>query len=127
MKKVIALFVLLLSFASVSYSQETNSKEINEKEFLTSGKWFVETVQIGNEVQKFSQKDSWMVFHADGNYQVVMSSHEKNGHWKLNKEHKVILEEESQETDLKIEVLSETELLFSATDGDIAYSMKLSK
>lgn len=127
MKKVITIFVLILSFASVSYSQEANSQEINEKEFLTSGKWFVETVQIGNEVQKFSQKDSWMVFHADGNYQVVMSNHEKNGHWKLNKEHKVILEEESQETDLKIEVLSETELLFSATDGDVAYSMKLSK
>ncbi|WP_272148943.1 hypothetical protein [Tenacibaculum aiptasiae] len=124
MKKVIALFVLILSFASVSYSQE-----INEMDFLTSGKWFVETVQIGDEIQEFSKNDSWMVFTKDGNYQVVMSNHKKKGHWKLDEGHKVIEleEEESKATGLKIEILNETKLLFSATDGDVAYSMKLSK
>ena len=53
MKKVIAVLVLILSFTSVSYSQE-----INELDFLTSGKWFVESVQIGEEIQEFSQGES---------------------------------------------------------------------
>ncbi|WP_299157446.1 hypothetical protein [uncultured Tenacibaculum sp.] len=124
MKKVIAVLVLILSFTSVSYSQE-----INELDFLTSGKWFVESVQIGEEIQEFYQNNSWMIFHADGKYQVVMGNNKKNGLWKFDEEHKVIKleEEESTVTGLKIEILNETKLLFSATDGDMAYSMKLKK
>lgn len=124
MKKVIAVLVLILSFTSVSYSQE-----INELDFLTSGKWFVESVQIGEEIQEFSQNDNWMIFHADGKYQVVMRNDKKNGLWKFDESDKVIKleEEESSATGLKIEILNEKKLLFSATDGDVTYSMKLKR
>ncbi|MCT4699412.1 hypothetical protein [Tenacibaculum haliotis] len=122
MRKVFPVLLLLLSVTVSSFSQE-----INEVEFLTSGKWQVESVQIGEEIQEFSENNSWMVFHADGKYEVVMSNNEKNGNWKFEEATKVIKfeEDENLANGLKIELLTKKELLFSATEGDVVYTMKL--
>ncbi|WNW02081.1 hypothetical protein RRF68_01300 [Tenacibaculum sp. HL-MS23] len=124
MRKVFPMLLLLLSVVTTSFSQE-----INELDFLTSGKWQVESVQIGDEIQNYSDDNSWMVFHKDGKYQVVMSDDEKNGNWKFVEATKSIKLEgdESLIDGLKIKLLNDKELLFSATQGDIVYSMKLRK
>lgn len=124
MKKVFPILLLLLSVTSLSFSQE-----INELNFLTSGKWFVESVQIGEEIENYSEDASWMVFHSDGKYQVVMNNNEKQGVWKFEELTKVIKFEgdESLANGLKVELLNDKELLFSATEGDVVYTMKLKK
>ncbi|PKH51491.1 hypothetical protein CXF68_12705 [Tenacibaculum sp. Bg11-29] len=124
MKKVFPILLLLLSVTSLSFSQE-----INELNFLTSGKWLVESVQIGEEIQSYSEDASWMVFHSDGKYQVVMNNNEKQGIWKFEELTKVIKFEgdESLVNGLKVELLNDKELLFSATEGDVVYTMKLKK
>jgi hypothetical protein len=125
MKKVFPMLLLLLSVTSISFSQE-----INELNFLTSGKWLVESVKIGEETQNYSEEDaSWMVFHSDGKYQVMMNNNEKQGVWKFEELTKVIKFEgdESLVNGLKVELLNDKELLFSATEGDIVYTMKLKK
>ncbi len=130
MKKVLTLFVKVFSiFTFLLASTLTYSQEINELDFLTSGKWQLESVQIGEEVQDFSEDNSWMSFQADGQYQIVMSNNEKKGTWKFDEEKKAIKIEgdESLAKGLKIELLNNKELLFSATEGDIVYTMKLRK
>lgn len=130
MKKVLTLFVKVFSiFTFLLASTLTYSQEINELDFLTSGKWQLESVQIGEEVQDFSKDNSWMSFQADGQYQIVMSNNEKKGTWKFDEEKKAIKIEgdESLAKGLKIELLNNKELLFSATEGDIVYTMKLRK
>ena len=124
MRKVFPMLLMLICVVTSSFSQE-----INELDFLTSGKWQVESVQIGEEVQNYSNDNSWMVFHADGKYQVVMSDDERSGNWKFEEATKVIKfeEDESLFEGLKIELLNKKELLFSATEGDIVYTMKLRK
>lgn len=124
MKKVFPILLLLLSVTSLSFSQE-----INELNFLTSGKWLVESVQIGEEIENYSEDASWMVFHSDGKYQVVMNNNEKQGVWKFEELTKVIKFEgdESLANGLKVELLNDKELLFSATEGDVVYTMKLKK
>ncbi|WP_422091542.1 hypothetical protein [Tenacibaculum ovolyticum] len=124
MKKVFPILLLLLSVTSLSFSQE-----INELNFLTSGKWLVESVQIGEEIENYSEDASWMVFHSDGKYQVVMNNNEKKGVWKFEELTKVIKFEgdESLANGLKVELLNDKELLFSATEGDVVYTMKLKK
>ncbi len=121
--KVISVFVLLIT-STLSYSQE-----INELEFLTSGKWHLESVQIGDEIQKYPKESSWMIFKSEGTYQIMMSNNEKVGKWKLDEAKKSIKfeEDESLAKGLKIELLNDKELLFSATQGDIVYTMKLKK
>ncbi|QXP74104.1 hypothetical protein H0I31_10105 [Tenacibaculum sp. AHE15PA] len=124
MRKVFPMLLLLLSVVTTSFSQE-----INELDFLTSGKWQVESVQIGDEIQNYSDDNSWMVFYKDGKYQVVMNNDEKNGNWKFEEVTKSIKFEgdESLVDGLKIKQLNNKELLFSATEGDIVYTMKLRK
>ncbi|CAM1347081.1 hypothetical protein [Tenacibaculum insulae] len=124
MRKVFPMLLMFICVVTSSFSQE-----INELDFLTSGKWQVESVQIGEEVQNYSNDNSWMVFHADGKYQVVMSDDERSGNWKFEEATKVIKfeEDESLFEGLKIELLNKKELLFSATEGDIVYTMKLRK
>ena len=124
MKKVFPILLLLLTFVATSFSQE-----INELDFLTSGKWQVESVQIGDEIQSYSDDNSWMVFHKDGKYQVVMNNDEKNGNWKFEEATKSIKFEgdESLIDGLKIKLLNDKELLFSASEGDVVYTMKLRK
>ncbi|MBA6156591.1 hypothetical protein H3Z83_08710 [Tenacibaculum sp. S7007] len=130
MKKVLTLFVKVFSiFTFLLASTLTYSQEINELDFLTSGKWQLESVQIGEEVQDFSKDNSWMSFQTDGQYQIVMSNNEKKGVWKFDEDKKAIKIEgdESLAKGLKIELLNNKELLFSATEGDIVYTMKLKK
>ena len=130
MKKVLTLFVKVFSiFTFLLASTLTYSQEINELDFLTSGKWQLESVQIGEEVQDFSKDNNWMSFQADGQYQIVMSNNEKKGTWKFDEEKKAIKIEgdESLAKGLKIELLNNKELLFSATEGDVVYTMKLKK
>ncbi len=130
MKKVLTLFVKVFSiFTFLLASTLTYSQEINELDFLTSGKWQLESVQIGEEVQNFSKDNSWMSFKTDGQYQIVMSNNEKQGAWKFDENKKSIKFEgdESLAKGLKIELLNNKELLFSAKEGDIVYTMKLKK
>lgn len=129
MKKVLTLFVkvfyiftFLLVFTTVSHAQE-----VNEVDFLTSGKWFVESVQIGNQTQEFNASENWMVFHSDGKYQITMSSKEQQGNWNFNEEQKAIQieDEEALAAGFKIKTLNAKELLVTASEGDMAYTMKL--
>ena len=122
MKNLFPLVVLVfLCVTSVTFSQENKKTDI-----LTSGKWKVESIQIGEETEKCSENNSWMVFSANGQYKVVMSEGEKLGNWKLESDNEVIKLEEGNLVDgLTIKLLNNKELLFSATEGDVVYTMKL--
>ncbi|CAM1349218.1 lipocalin-like domain-containing protein [Tenacibaculum crassostreae] len=129
MKKVFILFVKLFSFFSlllvstVGFSQE--SLEVNQ---LTLGKWNVESMEIGTEKVQFAGDKNYMEFNEDGKYQVVLNEEQKNGTWKLNDEsNELELDEESFKKNLKIKRLNEREMLVSALEGDVVYTMVLKK
>lgn len=123
MKKVLTFFVLIFS-VTLCFSQE-----INEVDFLTSGKWNLQSIQIGDETQDFSKESSWMVFHADGKYQIKMSENTKNGNWKFDENEKAIQfhDEENEMAGFKIKMLNQKQLLVIASEGDVAYTMTLTK
>lgn len=129
MKKVFILFVKLFSFFSlllvstVGFSQE--SSEVNQ---LTLGKWNVESMEIGTEKVQFYGDKNYMEFNEDGKYQVVLNEEQKIGTWKLNDEsNELELDEESFKKNLKIKRLNEREMLVSASEGDVVYTMVLKK
>ncbi len=123
MKKVITLLVFLLGTTSLSFSQE--NQEINS---LLSGKWKVQSMEIGNEKVEFSDGNSWLELNTNGNYQVLMNNQEKKGTWKVNKEKtRLEFDDDSFESKMKIEKLSKRELLVSAVEDEIVYTMVLKR
>ncbi|CAM1353857.1 lipocalin family protein [Tenacibaculum halocynthiae] len=125
MKKAILLIAFLLSFSALMYSQE-----IKKSASLTSGKWRIESLKIGEEKEDLSNcKNSWMVFEKDGNYQLVIRKTEKKGQWKLLEDKKTIkFENEGDDTNgFQILKLNDKELLFSTKENDVVYTMTLKK
>jgi len=124
MKKAILLVAFLLSFSTL-----VSSQEIQKKTCLTSGKWQIESLAIGEEKEDFSDcQNSWMVFNNDGNYQLVMRKNEKKGQWKFSKDKNAIhFENEGGIDNFKIMQLTDKELLFSTIEDNIVYTMKLIK
>ena len=130
MKKVFSLFVKVFSiFTFLLASTVTFSQEINELDFLTSGKWFLESVQIGDQTQEFSKGNSWMAFHADGKYEIMMSENEQKGNWKFDENEKAIQFQDAENlvAGFKIKTLNENQLFVVASEGDVAYTMKLKR
>lgn len=120
MKKVIVLLFLMLGTTSLSYSQELKT--------LVSGKWFVDSMKIGNEKFEFSDDKNWLELSSDGRYHIMMSNKEENGTWKLITEAKELeFDNESFDENLKIEKISETMLLVSARNNETIYTMWLKK
>ncbi|REH50570.1 hypothetical protein C7448_104182 [Tenacibaculum gallaicum] len=120
MKKVIVLLFLILGATSLSYSQELKT--------LVSGKWFVDSMKIGNEKFEFSDDKNWLELSPDGRYQIMMSNKEDSGTWKLIADtNELEFDDKSFEENLKIEKISETILLVSARNKETIYTMWLKK
>ncbi|MDE0536930.1 hypothetical protein [Tenacibaculum sp. L6] len=120
MKKIVVLLFLTLGATSLSYSQELNT--------LITGKWFVDSMKVGNEICEFSEGSSWLEFSYEGKYEIMMNAQKEEGSWKLLKEkNELEFDKKSFDENLKIEKITETELLVSAKDEDIIYTMSLKR
>jgi len=120
MKKIVVLLFLMLGTTSLSYSQELKT--------LISGKWFVDSMKVGNEICEFPEGSSWLEFSSEGKYEVMMNDQKEAGTWKLIKEkNELEFDKTSFDENLKIEKITETELLVSAKDEDIIYTMSLKR
>ncbi|MEX6625865.1 hypothetical protein PG913_04845 [Tenacibaculum pacificus] len=124
MRKLLSTLLLFISITSVSFAQQ-----INELDFLSSGKWLVTSVQIGEEIERYSDNNNWMIFHTDGKYQIMMNNNQQNGNWKFEEATNIIQfdDDESFVNGLKIELLNDKELLFSAFKDNLVYAVKLKK
>lgn len=128
MKKVYILFVKLFSFFSLLLVSTVGFSQSSEVDQLALGKWNVESMEIGAEKVQFAEGKSWMEFNQDGKYQVVLNEEQKTGTWKLNQDkNELELDEESLKNNLTIKRLSQREMLISASEGDVVYTMVLKK
>ena len=128
MKKVYILFVKLFAFFSLLLVSTVGFSQSSEVDQLALGKWNVESMEIGAEKVQFAEGKSWMEFNQDGKYQVVLNEEQKTGTWKLNQDkNELELDEESLKNNLTIKRLSQREMLISASEGDVVYTMVLKK
>ncbi len=86
MRKIFALLFVL------SLTSFTKSNEQDIKRILTSGKWFVESVQeSGQEPEMSSNKnDEWIVFHAEGKLEESLYGEVTNSEWEYSDKEKSI-------------------------------------
>lgn len=123
MKKAIALVVFLLGASYLGFSQE----KCNVSQ-LTSGKWKVKSMEIGNEKLELSGDAHWMVFRTNGVYEIKLEDKAQLGTWKLS-ENKKDIKFDSQNFDgnSTIKKLTDKEFLFSISQGEVVYNMTLRK
>lgn len=121
MKKAIALFVLLICTSYVGYSQQ--DKNVNS---LISGKWFIQTMEVDNDVMDLTAGNHWMVFHSNGLYQLMLDNEEQVGTWQLDAENELQLDDNFKGSSI-IKKLNDKEFMFSILGKDIEYTIALKK
>jgi len=117
MKKIIILFcAVLLS----SFSVKTSKEQV--KTFLTSGKWFVESVQEnGQEPEMVEDKnDEWIIFHEEGKLEENLYGEITNSTWEYSQEKNSIkiIGDDIDVTYKKIIEITENKLTVELTEGD---------
>ncbi len=87
MKKII---IILCAIVLSSFSVTKSESEIQD--FLTSGKWFVESVQeSGQEPEMAENKnDEWVIFHKEGKLEENLYGETTNSTWEYSAENKSI-------------------------------------
>lgn len=122
MKKGLLTLVFFLGISYLGFSQE------KESDVLTSGKWRIESMQVGNEKLELSNENHWMEFHTDGKYQLVLDQQQEEGTWSFSEEAKEIkFDERVFKGKSEIKKLTNREFLFSVSEGDVVYTMTLKK
>jgi len=119
MKKVLTLFLFFLGSLFLGFSQEKNDQDFDN---LTSGKWQIASVEIGNEVMNVANEGHWMMFYDNGLYQLVLDDEEQVGTWKIDK-NDIKFDVENFEGNSYLRKLSDSELKFSIS----GYTLALTK
>ena len=88
MKKGILLTLLI--FFSI---QTINSQAKDEKNLITSGKWHIEYMQMGDKKMDLPaqmQKMNWVLFHKDGKQEGMENGQKYVGKWEFDKKNRII-------------------------------------
>jgi len=117
MKKSILILVFLVS-SFITYAQQTKNVEN-----LTSGKWKIETIEVENEVMSIENENHWMVFHADGLYEIYLGNEQQVGTWVYDEEKGLQFNKELIDMNSSINELNNKQLKFSIS----GYTLALSK
>ena len=115
MKNVLSLFICLLCISFIGFSQEKNNYDN-----LTSGKWQIESVEIENDIMNVSDEGHWMVFYANGLYQIMLDQEEKVGTWSIDEKNEINFDSEALANNSNINKLSDRELRFSISGYTLA-------
>ena len=107
MKKIT---IILCAIILCSFKVDTSETQI--KSLLTSGKWFVESVQeIGQEPEKAENKnDEWVVFHKEGKVEENLYGEITNATWEYSDKDKSIKVTGNDVVYKKIIEITETKL-----------------
>jgi len=87
MKKSILLIAFLIFTITTLNAQE------NDRELIMSGKWYTESIQVGNgryDIPKEHIKDIWMEFNEDGVCKTYSFDKKEHGTWTYNPEKRTV-------------------------------------
>lgn len=115
MKKMFFSFIFLLGVSCLGFSQEKESYDN-----LTSGKWQIASVAIENEVMDVAEEGHWMVFHANGYYQIMLDQDEQVGTWSLDEKNKLNFDDKNFKGKSYIKKINDKELNFSISGYTLA-------
>ena len=114
MKKIVLLTLLI-----VSSFQNINSQEKNEKDLISSGKWYIKYMKFGENKRVLPDKtknENWMLFNQNGKAEITTQGIKSIEKWNCGEKNGIInITEEGKFSEYKIEKLNESELVVSRT------------
>ena len=118
MKKLLLLVAITLTTSFTAFAQQSENLES-----LTTGKWNIEVVEIENEVIDVKNEGHWMVFYADGFYELLLDDEGQVGTWELDEELTLKFDSETKNEKSSIQKINNKELKFSIS----GYTLALTK
>lgn len=126
MRKIIVLsFLILTSFQSL-FAQEKD-----EFKLITSGKWYLEYVEMAGQKMELPaeiQKMSWVIFHANGKQEGMEEGRKYVGKWEFDKSNKIIRTDDLDgKVDQKLISVTENKLIVSVKEQGSEMIMGMKK
>jgi len=84
------MFIALLIVLSF---QIINAQEKDEINLITSGKWYIEYMEMSGKKMALSpeiQKNNWVIFHKDGKQEGMEEGRKYVGKWKFDKKNRIL-------------------------------------
>ncbi len=126
MKKLIIITLILISSLQTIAGQEKN-----ELELITSGKWYLEYMEMAGQKKSLPielKENNWMIFHSDGKHEVMTMSEMNVGKWEYLKDEKTIkMTDKGQVSNQEIITLNDNELILRFKQGEMEILMGLKK
>lgn len=126
MKKLIVISLILISTIQTIIGQEKN-----ELDLITSGKWYLEYVEMAGQKKSLPnelKETNWMIFYSNGKQEVMTMGEMNIGKWEYLKDKKSIkMTDKGQESIQEIIELNENDLILSFKLGEMKILMGLKK
>jgi hypothetical protein len=85
--------LFLLTFLILSSFQTINSQEKNEKDLISTGKWYIEYMKMGGQKMNLPvemQKMNWVIFHKGGKQEGMEEGKKYVGKWEFDEKNRII-------------------------------------
>ena len=126
MKKLIVITLILMSLLQTIIGQEKN-----EAGLITSGKWYLESVENSGQKRTLpteEKENNWMKFHSDGKHEVMAFSKLVLGEWQYSKDKRtIIMTNTGRVVNEEIITLNDNELVLKIKDDEIEILKKFKK
>ncbi|AUC15898.1 hypothetical protein BTO06_12375 [Tenacibaculum sp. SZ-18] len=126
MKKLIVISLILISSLQTIVGQEKN-----ELDLITSGKWYLEYMEMAGQKKSLPielKENNWMIFHSDGNHEIMTMGEMNKGKWEYLKDEKTIkMTDKGKVSNQEIIILNDNELILRFKQGEMEILMGLKK
>ncbi|MFY0629656.1 MAG: lipocalin family protein [Flavobacteriaceae bacterium] len=126
MKKIIAITFILLSSLQTIVGQEKNKLEL-----ITSGKWYLESIENDGHKKTFQtelKESNWMLFHSDGKHEVMSFGELNFGKWEYSKDQKTVkMTNGGRTSNQEVMTLNDKKLILRIKAEEIEILMKFKK
>ena len=121
----------MITVILISSLQTVAGQEKNELDLITSGKWYLEYYENGDEKKTYPEElkeNNWMRFHSDGKHEVMSFSNLDSAEWQLSKNKKKIKMINNVRVAIyEIVKVNENKMILKREEGDITFIMAFKK
>lgn len=123
--------LIIITLFLITSLQKFAGQEKNELDLITSGKWYLEYLENGDEKKTYTEElkeNNWMRFHSDGKHEVMSFSNLDSAEWQLSKNKKKIKMINNDRVSIyEIIKVNENKMILKREDGDIKFTMAFKK
>jgi hypothetical protein len=122
--------IVFLTFLIISSLQSINSQEKNEKDLISSGKWYFEYLEMGGKKMNLPtemEKTNWVLFHKGGKQEGMEDGKKYFGKWEFDEKKRILKTNDLEgKSEYKLYSVTKNKLIISIKqkEGEMIMGMK---